>query len=295
MHRSPLRYPGGKNRIANFIAQICVDNNISGLYVEPYAGGASVALYLLFSNVVKNIIINDKDRSIYAFWYSVLHHTDKLCRLIQETDITIDNWHKQKKIQNRKKYVGLLELGFSTLFLNRTNRSGIISGGIIGGLSQSGTYKIDCRFNKEEIIRRIKQIAQKKDCIKIYNLDAIQLIRKLERQKTKKLSDALIYFDPPYYKKGGYLYLNHYIKADHRLVAEAITSLPYKWIVSYDNVPEIQTLYSGFQCIQYSLRHTAHSSRDGGEILFFNPNIRIPQKYQNPIDYKSFNRTMFCI
>ena len=143
MHLSPLRYPGGKNRIANFIAQVCVDNRISGLYVEPYAGGASVALFLLFSNVVKKIVINDKDRSIYAFWYSVLHHTDRLCQMIIDTEVNVENWHKQKKVQSRKQYANLLELGFSTLFLNRTNRSGIISGGIIGGIDQTGEYKID--------------------------------------------------------------------------------------------------------------------------------------------------------
>ena len=286
MHLSPLRYPGGKNRIANFIAQVCVDNRISGLYVEPYAGGASVALFLLFSNVVKKIVINDKDRSIYAFWYSVLHHTDRLCQMIIDTEVNVENWHKQKKVQSRKQYANLLELGFSTLFLNRTNRSGIISGGIIGGIDQTGEYKIDCRFNKEELINRIRRIAQRKDSISIYNLDAISLIYKIEQQRSKNLMNALIYFDPPYYKKGGSLYLNHYIKSDHKDVAGAISLLNYKWIVSYDNVPEIQELYKKFRNIEYSLKHTAHSARDGGEVLFFQDSLIIPNLHQNPIEYK---------
>ena len=288
MHLSPLRYPGGKNRIANFIAQVCVDNRISGLYVEPYAGGASVALFLLFSNVVKKIVINDKDRSIYAFWYSVLHHTDRLCQMIIDTEVNVENWHKQKKVQSRKQYANLLELGFSTLFLNRTNRSGIISGGIIGGIDQTGEYKIDCRFNKEELINRIRRIAQRKDSISVYNLDAISLIYKIEQQRSKNLMNALIYFDPPYYKKGGSLYLNHYIKSDHKDVAGAISLLNYKWIVSYDNVPEIQELYKKFRNIEYSLKHTAHSARDGGEILFFQDSLIIPNRHQNPIEYKLY-------
>lgn len=288
MHLSPLRYPGGKNRIANFIAQVCVDNRISGLYVEPYAGGASVALFLLFSNVVKKIVINDKDRSIYAFWYSVLHHTDRLCQMIIDTEVNVENWHKQKKVQSRKQYANLLELGFSTLFLNRTNRSGIISGGIIGGIDQTGEYKIDCRFNKEELINRIRRIAQRKDSISIYNLDAISLIYKIEQQRSKNLMNALIYFDPPYYKKGGSLYLNHYIKSDHKDVAGAISLLNYKWIVSYDNVPEIQELYKKFRNIEYSLKHTAHSARDGGEVLFFQDGLIIPNLHQNPIEYKRY-------
>ena len=288
MHLSPLRYPGGKNRIANFIAQVCVDNRISGLYVEPYAGGASVALFLLFSNVVKKIVINDKDRSIYAFWYSVLHHTDRLCQMIIDTEVNVENWHKQKKVQSRKQYANLLELGFSTLFLNRTNRSGIISGGVIGGIDQTGEYKIDCRFNKEELINRIRRIAQRKDSISVYNLDAISLIYKIEQQRSKNLMNALIYFDPPYYKKGGSLYLNHYIKSDHKDVAGAISLLNYKWIVSYDNVPEIQELYKKFRNIEYSLKHTAHSARDGGEVLFFQDSLIIPNLHQNPIEYKRY-------
>lgn len=290
MHLSPLRYPGGKNRIANFIAQVCVDNHISGLYIEPYAGGASVALFLLFSNVVKKIVINDKDRSIYAFWYSVLHHTDKLCQMILDTEVNVENWHKQKKVQSRKKYANLLELGFSTLFLNRTNRSGIISGGIIGGIEQKGEYKIDCRFNKEDIIYRIRQIAQRKRYISVYNLDAISLIHKIEQQSSKNLNNALIYFDPPYYKKGGTLYLDHYMKSDHKNVADAIAMLNYKWIVSYDNVPEIHELYYQFRNIEYSLKHTAHSARYGGEILFFQHDIIIPNKHRNPIEYKRLYR-----
>jgi len=288
MHLSPLRYPGGKNRIANFIAQVCVDNRISGLYVEPYAGGASVALFLLFSNVVRKIIINDKDRSIYAFWYSVLHYTDKLCQMIIDTEINVENWHKQKKVQSRKKCANLLELGFSTLFLNRTNRSGIISGGIIGGVEQKGEYKIDCRFNKLELISRIRQIAERKKYISVYNLDAISLVHKIEKQSSKDLNNALIYFDPPYYKKGGSLYLNHYIKSDHKDVADAISILNYKWIVSYDNVPEIYELYKQVRNIEYRLKHTAHSARDGGEVLFFQDNLIIPNKHKNPIEYKQF-------
>ena len=212
--------------------------------------------------------------------------------MIRETEINVENWHKQKKVQCRKKHATLLELGFSTLFLNRTNRSGIISGGIIGGVEQKGEYKIDCRFNKEELITRIRQVAQRKKYISVYNLDAISLIHKIEQQASKDLNNALIYFDPPYYKKGSCLYLNHYIKSDHKDVADAISLLNYKWVVSYDNVPEIHELYDQFRNIEYSLKHTAHSARDGGEVLFFHHEIIIPNRYQNPIEYKDFDNSI---
>ncbi|MFA7662387.1 MAG: DNA adenine methylase, partial [Patescibacteria group bacterium] len=186
MFYSPLRYPGGKNRLAKFIEQICVDNEISGHYVEPYAGGASVALYLLLEKKVQKITINDFDKSLYAFWWSVLNKTDKLCDFIEHTDITIENWRKMKKIQQQKETTSLFELGFSTLFLNRTNRSGIINAGVIGGLEQKGNYKIDCRFNKMNIIRKIKLIAEHKKQIKLYNLDAIDLIKNIKKESNNK-------------------------------------------------------------------------------------------------------------
>jgi len=150
MFYSPLRYPGGKNKLSAFIAKICIDNNINGHYVEPYSGGASVALFLLMEGFVEKITINDKDRSIYAFWYSVLNKTNKLCERIENAELNIEEWRKQKEVQANKKKADLLDLGFSTFYLNRTNRSGIINAGVIGGIQQNGNYLMDCRFNKED-------------------------------------------------------------------------------------------------------------------------------------------------
>ena len=151
MNYSPLRYPGGKNKLSAFIAKICIDNNIDGHYVEPYCGGSAVALFLLLEGFVKKISINDKDRSIYAFWYSVLNYTDQFCNLIQNAELTIKEWRVQQDIQKNKEEEGLLSLGFSTFYLNRTNRSGIINAGVIGGVNQNGNYLIGCRFNKKKL------------------------------------------------------------------------------------------------------------------------------------------------
>jgi DNA adenine methylase len=182
---SPLRYPGGKNKLAKFIALVCEKNNINGHYVEPYAGGASVALHLLFNGYVKEITINDFDRSIYAFWDSVVNHSDKFCKRIEQTEITIENWTKCKRIQENKERASLFELGFSTFFLNRTNRSGVIGGGVIGGNKQKGNYKMTCRFNKRDLIERIKLIKKFRKYIHLENLDALDLIKKIQLQQNK--------------------------------------------------------------------------------------------------------------
>jgi DNA adenine methylase len=287
MFYSPLRYPGGKNKLSAFLAQICIDNKIDSHYVEPYAGGASVALFLLLEGYVERITINDKDKAIYAFWHSVLNETDSLCHLIENTDISVQEWRKQKIIQSDKSNTNLLELGFSTLFLNRTNRSGIINGGMIGGAKQLGSYLVDCRFNKKGIIKRIKNIAARRENINVYCMDALDLIDKIESD-AEICDNTLFYFDPPYYLKASSLYMNHYDNDNHALVCNRIKEIKnIKWIVSYDNVPEICNLYQNFLRKEYSFKHTAYEIREGKEILFFSPSLQQPDiEDWTPIGFK---------
>lgn len=286
MFYSPLRYPGGKNKLSSFLAKICVDNKIHGHYVEPYAGGASVALFLLLEGYVKQITINDKDRSIFSFWHSVLNESENLCSLIDNVEVTMENWHIQKEIQRNKENATLLELGFSTLFLNRTNRSGIIRGGAIGGVNQLGNYKIDCRFNKEDIKNRIRQIAKYREFINLYNLDAIELIDKIQIEANAP--DTIFYFDPPYYLKAESLYMNHYVDENHKIISEKIKSINgINWIVSYDDHEFIENLYETSPKKKYSFNHSAFSARAGKEILFFSNNLLQPQiEDYNPTSFK---------
>ena len=277
MTYSPLRYPGGKNKLAPFIAKICADNSISGHYIEPYSGGAAVALFLLFEGFVKNITINDNDRSIYAFWHSVLNNSDKLCDKISSTPVTIEEWKRQREVQKNKENYDLLELGFSTFFLNRTNRSGIIKGGVIGGINQSGQYKLDCRYNKDELIKRIKNIAQQRDNISLYNEDALTLLD-IDFICDSNPNSTLLYFDPPYYVKGQSLYTNYYKKNHHKLLCDKIKSLRnINWLVSYDDADEIKLLYSDYHKIEYCINHTASSTKKGKELIFFSPSIVVNQ------------------
>ncbi len=276
---SPLRYPGGKGKISPYFKQIIKDNLLfDGVYVEPYAGGAAVALSLLFDEYVSKIIINDIDRSIYAFWYSILNETEKFCKLIQKTPVTIGVWKKQKKIQTFKKKCGLLELGFSTFFLNRTNRSGILNAGVIGGLKQAGEWKINARYNKKELIRRIKKISLYKNQIQLYNYDASKLVKLLCKTLPK---NTLFYFDPPYYIKGKNLYLNHYAYNDHKEIAKDIHALKnQKWILTYDNVKPIKELYLAYRQKKYNLHYSAGKSETGRELMIFSNNLSITK---NPI------------
>ncbi len=266
-NNTPLRYPGGKSRITGFISKIIKDNNIvDGNYVEPFAGGCGVALNLLLSGIVKDIYINDKDRSIYAFWYSILNNCDEFIEKINSVDISVEEWKKQQKIQKNKEDCDLFELGFSTFFLNRTNRSGIIKGGIIGGLHQNGAWKLDVRFNKEKLIDKILKIVKYKENIHLYNLDAVEFLDTIVPKLD--IANTLFYLDPPYYVKGGQLYMNYFKHEDHIRILNVVKKLKHHWLVSYDNHKEINELYDGIKNITYLLRYTAGTKYNGSEIMF---------------------------
>lgn len=282
---SPLRYPGGKNKLSNYIIRLINENNLNGCtYIEPFAGGASVGLKLLFEGYVDEIVINDFDRSIYAFWYSVINYTDDFCNLIENTNITIEEWHKQKQIQDNKNYYNLLELGFSTLFLNRTNRSGIIKAGVMGGKNQDGKYKLDCRFNKQDIINRIRVIGERHNSIKLFNLDTSILIEQVIKEIDNR---SLVFFDPPYYKKGSSLYVNYYKHDDHLNLSNQIQGIDnVNWIVTYDYVPEIEEMYRQYRKDIYSLKYTVEKKYEGKEIIFYDNNLIIPSEHDNIIKCK---------
>lgn len=270
---SPLRYPGGKLKVVDYVKRLYEDNDLmDGTYIEPYAGGASVALTLLFCEYARRIRINDIDRSIYAFWYSVLNETEKLCRLVSDTPVNMDMWHALRKVQLHKQDADLLELGFSTFFLNRTNRSGILSGGVIGGKEQTGNFKIDARFNKEDLIRRIESIAEYADRIELTSMDAVELIKSIKMPSEK----TFCYLDPPYYVKGRDLYLNYYNDDDHKTIAQAIKKYKGQWIVSYDAVDFIRELYKGYRQKEYYLSYSAGNPAKGKEIVVYSDGLVIP-------------------
>ena len=276
-HKSPLRYPGGKAKVAPFVKSLIMQNNLNGgSYIEPYVGGGAVAISLLFEGIVNDIYINDKDKSIFAFWYSILFETEMFCKKLRDAEITIDNWYEQREIQRHKETANIFDLGFSTFFLNRTNRSGILSGGVIGGLSQNGEYKMNARFNKAELIARIESIAQFNKHIHVTNLDAIDFLTMTIPTLTKR--PMLIYLDPPYFVKGKGLYMNHYSSEDHKKIAENIKELGENipWIMSYDKVAFIEDLYRNFRITPFELIYSASNSGRGKEIMIFSNNIEVP-------------------
>lgn len=269
---SPLRYPGGKGKVTNFVKLVMIDNDLVGSeYVEPYAGGASVALTLLFEQYATHIHINDLDRSVAAFWRMVLDRTDELTAKIAKAKVNMDERRRQQAVQDATDPDDL-ELAFSTFYLNRTSRSGIIRGGVIGGADQTGKWKIDARFNRDDLIKRIERIARFRNRITVTQVDAARLIA----ERLPQIPSPFVYLDPPYFVKGEGLYQNFYGPSDHAEIERLVRELKAPWIVSYDAAPEIIDLYGRARTLRYGLRYSAQQRYLGSEVMFFSPGLVVP-------------------
>lgn len=273
---TPLRYPGGKARFSSLIANVINSNDLSGgHYLEPYAGGAGVALVLLMDGVVSHIHINDADPAIAAFWRAAVNETAELIKLVTSEPVTIDAWHHWRSMMLGDIPGTQLERGFATLFMNRTNRSGILKGGVIGGKAQNGAYKLDARYMREELCVRLERIGRHAGSISIYEEDAHELLVRCHRFLPRT---SLIYLDPPYYVKGAGLYRNSYKHDDHARIARLLASDRFRrpWIVSYDNAEEIRTMYSYARSFTYGLHYTAQQRYTGSEVMFFSDRLTPP-------------------
>lgn len=280
-YKTPLRYPGGKQKLSPFILEVMTENSLAGgHYVEPYAGGAGIAIDLLLSGKATHIHLNDSCTGIYAFWRSVLTKPEELCRRISRASMTIEEWRRQKEILSRPDENDQIDVGFSMFYLNRCNRSGILSGGVIGGLKQDGKWKMDARFPRNELIRRIEAIALRKKSITLKNWDAERFILEYIPEIPK---NALVYCDPPYFHKAERLYLNHYEPEDHARIARVIQrEIKHHWVVSYDGALEIMKYYSRRRSFLYDLQYNVATAYKGIEVFFFSDGLKLPPRSTVP-------------
>lgn len=278
MFFSPLRYPGGKGKLEPFMELLIKQTgHFGGTYVEPFAGGAGIALELLEKEIVNEIVINDLDKGIYSFWRAILTETNRFIDDIRNVELTVNEWNRQRQvIDDCRRYS--YELGFATFYMNRTNRSGIIKGGVIGGVEQAGTWKMNARFNREGLIERIAKIAEKKSRVHLYNKDVSSFVLNyLPRYQ----QNAFVYFDPPYFEKGKQLYLNFFSYNDHVRIERMIDNyVNCDWVITYDDVREIADIYRNHILRRIDLNYSAAVKRKASEIIVFRHPDMIPTDIQ---------------
>lgn len=268
---SPLRYPGGKGRLAPFVGDLLsAQPRHFRRYVEPFAGGAGVALRLLVDEYVDEVLLNDLNPGIAAFWRAVFCHTSEFVNRMRKCRVSVAEWRRQREIYTSRAGDDV-EVGFATFFLNRTNRSGILDARPIGGLDQTGKWKIDARFDKSRLADRIGVLARYASRVTVCEEDGIGLAKKFASDR-----DSFIYADPPYLKHGDDLYLDTLKWNDHMRLAKTLRNAD-GWLVTYDADPRIITqLYAGLRCAEFQTSHTAAVQHVGSEYAVFANSLRLP-------------------
>lgn len=271
---SPLRYPGGKARLSAFIANLVRSQSPRPrVYAEPFAGGAGAALRLLIDEAVESIRINDLNPGVAAMWRAVFNHTAEFARQVKTAPVTVEAWHQHRSIYLEPNGREDLELGFATFFLNRCNRSGILTARPIGGLRQIGNWKIDVRFNRDELANRIRYLGQFRRRVRVSQLDARAFVGGLEDEGP----DVLLYVDPPYIGQGDDLYLDKLSYDDHRELAQVLLGSSLRWFLTYDVDDRItDDLYPNLRCAQFNIKHTAQTQHVGTEYAVFSDSIKVP-------------------
>jgi DNA adenine methylase len=271
---SPLRYPGGKSAMAGLLVQIRRLNSLGDRTIaEPFAGGAGASLSLLYLEETHEIYVNDADRSIHDFWWSVLNRSKMFTTKLMKTPVSMAEWYRQREVYRYRGHLTRLRRGFSAFYLNRCNRSGIImNGGPIGGVEQKSKWKLNARFNKPELRRRCEKVAQYRDRVHVSCRDGIEFINGLDTAST------FFFIDPPYFVKGKTLYLNALDKDYHVGLAARLKSMTQAaWVLTYDDCPEIRRMYRDWATIHpFTLRYVAADRRSGREVLIAPKWMRLP-------------------
>jgi len=274
---SPLRYPGGKQCLAPFVGALIEGNGLHGCsYAEPYAGGAGLALRLLLDGVVEGVLLNDKCSLVSTFWQVLFGQTEDLLRRVADTPVSMEVWRQTREVTQHYREFEPVDVAFALFFQNRTNFSGVIDGGVIGGKAQGGKYKLDARYPKGRLLALMGKVAALRDQVKVFNMDALNFMRSHVLSLGNK---CFTYCDPPYFVKGQGLYLNAYQPQDHQQVASFLLGCPpeVRWMVSYDNVPEIVGMYKAARLFSFDLPYSAHVKRQGKELLALGPGVVLPK------------------
>lgn len=215
--------------------------------------------------LIEKAILSDLDPWIVSFWQTVFFDSEWLIEQVQTVQVTLDKWHEFKQSSPQTTRAQAL----TCLFLNRTSFSGILEAraGPLGGRRQESEYKIDCRFPRKTLIKRIRQAAVHR--AKVYAVwngsweDSLARIRSEQKAGKLPLENLFFYFDPPFFEEAEALYRYYFADDDHRALRDVLLKLEDKWILSYDSADQVETLYGK------ALRHGTNGAQKHDVEIFY--------------------------
>jgi DNA adenine methylase len=255
--KSFFRYPGGKSRIAH---QIVKEMGNIQEYREPFFGGGSIGLEVLESLPLgADVWVNDKYPPLASLWKMIIEDPYPLMDRISEYVPTVDDFFRIKQI-----FLGMPEIlseeerAMMCLVLHQISFSGlgVKAGGPIGGKTQKGTYKVDCRWSPRTLnakILKAHRLFQRAN-VTCTAVDYVRLLEDATPQTT-------VYLDPPYYVRGNDLYQEPFSVQDHEELAVILRGLDCKWFISYDDCPEIRDLYSWAKIIEFKRQYAIKNAK----------------------------------
>ncbi|QOT19275.1 DNA adenine methylase [Paenarthrobacter sp. YJN-5] len=281
-YASPLRYPGGKARMAPWLT-----DTFEGLlgpmdveiWLEPFGGGAGAALTALCTGKVPEAWIVEANPALAAFWTTVMNDGPALAARVERTIPTLALFQESRENVGAAlagEHLNVFDLGLSAFILNRCSRSGMIlpSVGPIGGKMQAGQHTIAARFNAGALADRIRAVHALGDRFKVFAGDGISFLEDLPDSGVQ--DEVFCFVDPPYIGVGNDLYAVGMDDDLHQRLARALNRLTTPWLLTYDAHPRVPLLYPGSHVVEFDIPHTAGSSRVGTEYLVLGPGMDLP-------------------
>lgn len=271
-YKSPLRYPGGKQRDVRFLGQYlqpCRE------FREPFLGGGSVLLYALKHQLAQQYWGNDLNPAVVGFWQQVKVNAQALGDRA---------WALREAYNGPRKNSPQWQT-FRQHFTDKLNalpaepfeqaaRFFILNRSTSGGATESGglTAGAYCDRFTASSVQTLKALHRRLDPVQLTNLDYAKLL-------TEPGKNVFIFLDPPYlsaersglYGKSGNLHRGF----DHDRLAGALKDCPHQWLMTIDDCPEVRQLYdwASQQAWQkaYGMTNTGgRKSKRGAELLVAN-------------------------
>ncbi len=218
--RTVLKYPGAKNRIANWIISYIPKHNV---YVEPFAGSLAVLLNKPRCHIET---VNDLHGEVVNFFWVLRDRPEELKRLIELTPYAREEYDlayekTDSEVEQARRFCVRCWMGFGCANLYH---NGFKSG------QQSSSPNPAKAWRK--LPTTMIQAAERLKGVQIENLPALELISRYDT------ADVFMYIDPPYLHgtRKNYLYKYEMEDTEHEELLRILVKHPGKIMISgYDN------------------------------------------------------------